>query len=208
MSSIKLSVIGIGSLRCGPSVVASLATFFGERPLEIAFYDPDEERQELMCRFAAVTFAMARATHFAYPCSEPAEALEGAARAVLCADENGFRRILRRHTDGADDRFAETEDWVRPALSALLDGIQPETALLSLLPIEAPVPAVQYFHASWPPEPSEAECKELPHQLLRWIKGEEYAHQFLKENERSPLKAWLDDVDSVRLITRTSKENP
>ena len=42
-----------------------------------------------------------------------------------------------------------------------------------------------------------AELRALPHQLLRWIRGEEYLHEFLAEHEKSPIRDWLERPESA-----------
>jgi hypothetical protein len=40
----------------------------------------------------------------------------------------------------------------------------------------------------------------LPHQILRYINGEEYLHEFLRQWDHAPLRAWLDDPSTAELV--------
>jgi hypothetical protein len=45
----------------------------------------------------------------------------------------------------------------------------------------------------WPPHLSEGEKRAVPHQILRFLNGEEYVYALLREHADSPFKAWLND---------------
>ena len=44
-------------------MIASLANYFGERPLDIVMFDADSERLDLFDRFARLTFSAMNSTH-------------------------------------------------------------------------------------------------------------------------------------------------
>ena len=50
-----------------------------------------------------------------------------------------------------------------------------------------------YTHIAWPPEPSPQERMSIPHQVLRYLNGEEFVYGLLKQHQTSPLKSWLEN---------------
>src|SRR5947209_12666480 len=104
MSVTRLAILGAGSVRCTTPVIASLATYFGERPLEIRMFDADMERLDLFDRLARLCFMMTKNEHTLISTCDAAEAIENAERAVLQVGENCARRYLReRHRMGIAD---------------------------------------------------------------------------------------------------------
>ncbi|HVL40312.1 MAG TPA: hypothetical protein VM328_13060 [Fimbriimonadaceae bacterium] len=182
----KLAIIGAGSLRCSPAVLASLATYFGERPLEIRLYDADEERLDLFDRFARLLFQMTKATHRLLYRTDYGEALDHADQVVLQVDDNCARKLLKAEGVAAAGCPVDT------ALERIRPFLEEGAEVLSLqLPGEHPDwPGATRL--DWLPEIEHASRVALPHQILRWIKGEEYPHSLLREHERSPLRDWLD----------------
>lgn len=188
----KLAIVGAGSVRCSPAVLASLATYFGERPLEIRLYDADEERLDLFDRYARLLFQMTKATHRLLYRPDLREALLEADAVLLQMGENCAKKMLK--SEGRQAGLAPIEE----ALDLVGQLVPEDAEVLSLqLPSDHPDwPAI--VKADWPPEPSETERRAWPHQILRWIKGEEHPYAWLAEHERSPIKSWLDDP-STRL---------
>lgn len=214
MSATKLVILGAGSVRCSPPVIASLATYFGERPLEIVLYDADEERVDLFDRLARLCFRMTEATHEISYCLDPAEALSGADRVVLQVGTNCARKYLKAagllvlaepeieaagsvQKDGFE--IAPSDDrLIQLAIDQYLKLAPEEVQVLSLQRLGIVLPEEERFRSvEWPPELGLADRVSVPHQALRYIKGEDYPHTLLQQNERSPLKAWLDDVESA-----------
>jgi len=192
--------LGAGSVRCGVPVLASLATYFGERPLEVALYDADPERLELFEMFAALAFAQNKNPHEVYASLDAAEVLEGASKVILQIDPNCALKEARAsksvivHNEAK--RVAATLDRLKP-------GIADDAQVISLLPKDIRVALPYYYRLDWPPELDEDETRSLPHQVLRWIRGEEYLFELLDHFDRSPLKAWLDDATTAVVVSES-----
>jgi hypothetical protein len=163
-------------------LVSSLATYFGERPLEIVLFDADFERLDLVDRFARLAFTATNATHSLRATEDPEEALEDADLVVLQVEENCARKMM--HT--SRDKPARLEEAISKLLALVPDGAH----VMSLV---GDLPSDSCFAMDWPAPLTHAEETAVPHQILRYLNGEEYLHQLLKEHQASPLKAWLDD---------------
>src|SRR5579862_3123007 len=101
MGPIHVAILGAGSVRCTPAVVGSLATYFGERDLQIRMYDADMERLDLFDRFARLCFAMTKNGHGLISTVSADEAVVGADRVLLQIGENCARKYLKeRHRMG------------------------------------------------------------------------------------------------------------
>ncbi len=201
---VKIAVLGAGSVRCMPPVISALATYFGERPLEIRLYDSDEERLDLMDRFARHCFHFNDATHEVLYRPDPKEALEGADRIILQVGRNCARKYLRVPYAEASN---QGDKLVIRTLDALLDDLPPEVDVLSLQRMSVKVPLAFYRRLDWPGEPTDEDLRWLPHQILRWIKSEEQIYKFLEEQEEAPLKLWLNDPNSAELVVNRLKES-
>lgn len=195
MSEIRLAVIGMGSVRYAPALVGSLANYFGERPLEIRFYDADEERLDLFDRLARALFLYSKVPHRLISTSDHMEALDGVTAVILALDDNCARKHL-----GALSRDLEPEARIAQALSDLLADIPEDVEILSLMLRNIPMPVNRYWRNEWPEEPSEAQSQAVPHEALRYINGEEPLWQFLQPYERTPIRAWLDDPMSAEFV--------
>jgi hypothetical protein len=171
---VKLCVLGAGSVRCMPGVIGSFATYFGERPLEIRFWDADEERVDLFDRFARLCFFVNKCSHRLLTTDDPDEALEDATRVVIAVGGNCARKMR--------------EVSIVTAVAKLSPKISPSANVLSLVEDEGDWP-----HLSWPAQLSDAERMALPHRLLRYLHEDEYLHDFLKTYASTPFKSWLDD---------------
>lgn len=196
MTAEKITILGAGSVRCMPSLAAACASFFGERPLHIALYDSDEERLDLFDRLCRVLFTFNRAGHSLSATPDPIEALEEANRVILCMGQNcavHYFRVARR-SGGATGFGAGLVDQL---VELLCPSIPDDVEVLSLLGHEFSVPLPHYRKLDWPAEPTPFERAAVPHQILRFLNGEEYPHDMLAGASHSPLKAWLEDPTSV-----------
>ncbi len=162
----RLTVLGAGSVQYGPAICGGLACFFGERPLEIRFWDPDPERLDLFDRFARYLFKLNKTPHLLMSTEDAAEAIFGADRIVIGLDQHGAEMAQPAGT--AEEVIA----FLRPSFP---DGV----AVLDLRR-DASIP-----------EPDEDALRALPHEIIRYLHGDEYAHDFLKEQQDSPVKQWL-----------------
>ncbi|MFQ3586579.1 MAG: hypothetical protein SNJ74_02015 [Fimbriimonadaceae bacterium] len=197
---IQITVLGAGSVRCATPVVATLATYFGEKPIEVALYDPDEERLDLFARLAKVCCTVADNRYPIRITTEAEEALEGAHIAILGLDDNGAR-VYQRAAGRIGKKDPIDSDLFAETVAEILAFLRPDGELLSLLRPSVRIPRPTYYRLDWPPEPSPEERAGLPHQVLRWIRGDEYPHELMRRHERSPLKAWLDDRSGALLVS-------
>lgn len=199
MGVTRLAILGGGSVRCSPAVVASLATYFGERPLEIRMYDADLERLDLFDRLARTCFMITKNGHTLISTTDTQEALADADRIVMQVGENCARKYLKeRYRMGIADLDADA--MIEQAVEEMLAAVPQDVDVLSLQGPGIAIPRVHYCRANWPPEPTASQRQALPHQALRWIRGEDYTHDLLRENEQSPLKRWLNDPTSVEHV--------
>jgi len=199
MSVVHLSVLGAGSVRCSVPVLASLAGYFGERPLEITLYDSDEERLDLFDRFARLCFMITKSTHSLKSTADYKEALEKADLVVVQVGENCARKFLK---ETRRQGFAELgrASLIEQAVDDMLRDVPPPTPILSLIADSIVYPHDVYLAPDWPPTLTEAERSAYPLQVLRWCRGDDYPFEALKANEKSPLISWLEDPASLPLI--------
>ena len=200
MEAHQLAVMGAGNVRCAIPVIVSLATYFGERPLEIRFFDSDEERLDLFDRFARTCFAASRSTHSLISTTDAAEALDGADRVILQVGENCARKYLKermRQGFAPLDRAGLIEQAVELMLGTLPAGAR----VLSLMRGDIILPIGTFELDGWPAPMPEAQRPNVPHVALRFIKGEDYLNELFKEAEKSPLKGWLEDPTHARFVS-------
>ncbi|MBL8069177.1 MAG: hypothetical protein JNM28_12060 [Armatimonadetes bacterium] len=88
------------------------------------------------------------------------------------------------------------EDAIRESMAQILEIIPEEARLLSLtrgvlLPVERP-----YAHFDWPPPVAEMGLQLVPHQILRWVRGDEKIEPLAQAADASPVMAWLKDSEA------------
>ncbi|HLK14568.1 MAG TPA: hypothetical protein VKT78_07160 [Fimbriimonadaceae bacterium] len=199
MDAERIAVLGAGSVRCMPAVAGAFAAYFGERPLEVHLFDGDEERLDLFDRFCRVLFTFNRAGHSLAATLDPLEAMEGATRMVLCFDQHCAVRYFRAVRKGG----VATGQGVRlvdQLIEVLAPSISDRVEVLSLLGSAHRIPLPHYRRLEWPPEPTAAEAASTPHQILRFLNGEEYPHELLNLATDSPVRAWLEDPSSAPAV--------
>lgn len=162
----RLAVLGAASLRYGPTVCGGLACYFGERPLEIRFWDPDPERLDLFDLFARYLFKLNKTPHLLISTENVEESLADVDRVVVALDEYG----ASRYRPGAD---------VSEAVEALREEFPARAQVLDLR-FDPTILA-----------PTEEEVRALPHDIMRYLRGDDWAYEFLREQEGSPVKVWL-----------------
>lgn len=200
---LKLTILGAGSVRCAPPVISSLATYFGERPIEVRLYDADEERLDLMDRLARHCFRLNKANHTVLFRTDPKEALEEADRIVLMVGRNCARKFQRvRYSEGRP----QGDELTTKTLSSLMELAPSEADVLSLQRKSIEVPLSFYRRMDWPGEPTDESMRWLPHQILRWVRAEEPMFDFLKEQQESPFKSWLNDPNAADIVVNRSNE--
>jgi hypothetical protein len=87
-------VLGAGSLRCGPPVVATLAAWKPVRPVEVCLFEPCEERLDLMDRLLHRCLDYFDSPHRTMSTSQLPEACLGATAAVFALHEEAARRMV------------------------------------------------------------------------------------------------------------------
>lgn len=188
MKPLRLVVLGIGSVRCAPPLIAALASYFGERDLEVRLYDEDAERLDLFDRLARRCFLIEESKHTLLAFDDAFEALEDADLVIVTLGENSARRFLKTHQVSTP-----RGDPIPSVAAALIDRVPEEAAILSLVPGLFMGADRSITNLDWPPEPSMEERRAIPHQVLRWIRSEESVHGLIDEHRQSQVKRWLDE---------------
>ena len=191
-----LCVLGIGSVRCGPSIIASLATYFGERPLTIKFFDSDLERLDLFDRFARQCFAFNKAPHSLISTIDPQEAMQNMNSLIVSIGTNCARKQLKNSRRSGIASGSEMH-LVDQLVEELLSGISDNVEVLSLLGERVQIPLPIYRFVDWPESPSMFDRAETPHQILRFLNGEEYPHRLFADYQQSPIKKWMESPESL-----------
>ena len=181
MSATRLAIIGAGSVRCSPPVIGTLATFYGERPLEIWMWDADITRLNLFETFARFCFLATNSDHVVKFTTDIAEALEASDKVILQVDDHCARKFLGSTSQSALDA----------ALSAIYPLIPAEAEVISLM-LNRDLPLYEYRAMDWPGPLSEEEWLTVPFQILRYLNQEDYLYDVLKAGKESPLRPWLE----------------
>lgn len=165
----SVAVLGVGELGFGPPVLAALATYFGERPLEVVLYDENEEILDAMHRLARSFFKVSDARHAILSTTDLDEAIRLADRYIVC----DAAPILP--PDSAPFGFLE-----EPGPEIEMETTRPRGPILALP------------YGAWPPALTPAERAAMPLQILRWIRLEDWPWEPLQTHGRAPVKAFLD----------------
>lgn len=170
----RIAVLGAGSIEHGPSAIAALANYFGERPFEIALWDADAERLDLMCRFARVCCSIMRSQHLVTTADELVDVLDGADLCMVLGEP------------------------ALPDLSAFFGERSPRILFLG------PAPEGAEGLEAWSSQLLAPEPYQAFHQLLRWIRSDEYPMEWLSRHEDTPLKTWLDRFTEERMASESN----
>lgn len=162
----RLTVLGAASLRYAPAVCGGLACYFGEQPLEIRFWDADPERLDLFDRFARYLFDLNKTPHLLISTDDPHEAIFGTDRVVIALDDYGAERY---RPDATSVTVVEALRYEFPDGAKVLDIRESEAI----------------------PEPTVDVIRALPHDIMRYLRGDDWAYEFLREQAESPVKIWL-----------------
>lgn len=181
MSAIALTVIGSGNLSLLPHVMGGLASWYGERPLDIRLFDPSFDNLELSFRIGQSLCLIAGSTHELNRYDRASIALDGAARVIYMA---------------ADLPSTEAN---QPSLLVGLAELFAEVPVLNLTATEVPPSLVCQTLLTWPMVNDGASGLSFAFQLLRWANSEEYPTEFLQPEMARPLHRWLDDPNVTEL---------
>jgi hypothetical protein len=194
----RLAVLGIGNPCCGIAVIASLATYFGERPLEVCLYDPDAEFLDIYDRLARLAFKTGKATHHLVASEDEAETLEGSNRVISMLSPRSARIYRKRH----GKRFEAELDPVQFAVEDLLTGVEPGAKVLSLQDEGLQYPLGVYRLDCWPDPMEESLIGTVAHQVHRYLLDDEPVYGMLKDQDKSPLKRWLDNPLAAEFVSK------
>ena len=182
---VRVAVLGAASLRCGPAIGASLAQYFGERPLEFCYWDADAEILEVMVYVARHCLYAMRSPHSVISEEAPADALAKADGVIFAMDRRSAAKFLRE---------PESDNGVERALQRLSVLLSPEPKYLSLIPEPVPSGLTRLTTVDWPPPLPEDAPLKLPLRLLRILNSEDPIHELLRGHERTPLSEWLESL--------------
>ncbi len=217
----KLALIGAGSMRAAPPAIASISLApLGES--ELALWDPNEERLDLIDRFARTAFDATGAPITVRTTESADEAAEDADCALCCLGYDGALRWLgefEEFDEGEDEvgtnlirgdfvkvtprdqlsphlrsitrpiRYAMPRDEaLRAALELFRDATKEVRDRLSL--VRGPTVA-EVESLAWPGEPGLEARSAAPHRILRFVTGDDYRVQWLRQFDHSPLEEWL-----------------
>lgn len=191
----RIVVLGAGSIADGPSLIAALANYFGERHFEICLWDPDEELLDLSSRFARVCCTVMRSQHLVTATQDLEEALEGAIAAIDIIDERCADKFV---PEGTQEPLAV----MLSILSSRSDSS--ELKIVSLVPRSDGNAQLE----GWQSHSLGFEPYQAFMQLLRWIKSDEYPFEWLEKHEQTPLKGWLDQLTDSLIDEASANDAP
>lgn len=190
-----VALIGAGHLAVSVPVLASLSSYFGERPMTLTLFDPDSEKVDLAFRLAQTVFTCAKAEH-ALAVTDSLDELAGDfTRVVYCANARSARIVNRwagveaTCTDGASIEQAVAYLHAHLMSTASKEGTP---LVLSLLPSEVLLPGLKHSRIDWPKAWIDDRDGRLAHQVLRWVRGDEPVFDLIQAYKRSPFLRWLD----------------
>jgi len=214
---VRVALIGAGNMRVAPSVVAALATTCGERPLQVHLFEANAERLDLMDRFARVCFHRTDYGHQVLATDRAEEAVMDAPLVLLALDEEGVvewqspsEPIPDRGEDYRPSDWS-TEAWVIPGqgdrtveAEDLVDRLhqlrRAESTWVwleqSMIPTEAFL--LEDIALPWPTKICAESPEVIPHQILRWLGGDESLESWLESCVDHPLKPALNQLEARR----------
>ncbi len=197
----RIAVLGIGHPECGLPVIGALATYFGERPLELRLYDPDPELLDLYDRLARLAFKVTRSTHQLLANEDPTEALEDASRVVLQISSRSARAFVKQN----GPKHRTIDDPVQFTIGELLAAVPLEARVLSLQcePLEYPIGVFQVD--GWPPRIEKALIPGVLHQIHRYLLDDEPLFDVFRDGEAAPLKGWLENPLAARFVSKVAR---
>ncbi|HWP30261.1 MAG TPA: hypothetical protein VNK96_00835 [Fimbriimonadales bacterium] len=212
-TSAKIVFVGSGSLRCCAPVFAGIFNCWWQPDSMLYLVDTNEERLDLSERLARC-FAAESRSNLRVTTDSMEASLKDATHVVLAfglghygeEDEeidllqawcvlNGIQLPEREHAETSKE---ERLDFMRAILlnpifeevNQLLPNLARNALVVNLVrPVEltAPLLAVEAIHLDWPEALSQEERLPLAHQILRWIRSEEYLGGELLKNTQNPI---------------------
>jgi hypothetical protein len=80
----RLAILGFGNMELGGAICASLANFYGERPLEIRVWDPIKERADIMARVLRYFFKSVGLEHQVYSMASMSDVMFEPNAVIIC----------------------------------------------------------------------------------------------------------------------------
>lgn len=194
----RIAVLGAGSLRCAPEVLASLVQV--DLPQESAVWLQDEhaEALDLAERLAHRLVTEANLLLRVVATPDPIEALEGAETVILCIG-GGLRE--RRGWFAAEAQHDVVEllrlERIRRALAMLQPMLENLAEGATVINLSRPTATSGRFlpraaiHLDWPEPLAGEERVPRAHQMLRWARGEDPMFELLERAQSGPLVAAL-----------------
>jgi len=153
---------------------------------------------DLFDRFARTAFLVNDTGHTVTAGTDAHEMLEGAHRIVLQVGEN----CARKETKTSRALMPANESQIiAESLERILEGREVYADVLSLEPPDVRIPLASYYRLDWPLEQDWETRMAVPHQVLRWVRGEEQLYRVFEEYQNSPFKRWLDDVSVATAVS-------
>lgn len=197
MNDGHVALIGAGHLAVSVPILASLSSYFGERPMTVTLFDPDSERVDLAFRLAQTVFSCAKADHPLAVTDSVDELAGDFTRVVYCPNVRSARMVV--HAAGLASADAD-QDSIEQAVAYLHAHLMSTASeevtppVLSLLPSEVLLPGLKHSRIDWPEAWIEDHDGRLAHQVLRWVRGDEPVFELILAHKRSPFLRWLDEV--------------
>ncbi|MBX3114714.1 MAG: hypothetical protein KF836_09140 [Fimbriimonadaceae bacterium] len=105
-----VTVIGIGNLRCGSLVLATLCRWYPDVPISVRLFDSNEERLDLMDMLGRQLFDLWNSEVRLSSGSDLAESMDGATDLIVCLNEDCSRRMVGGNRAESLDFFEETQE--------------------------------------------------------------------------------------------------
>ena len=186
----KIAIIGCGSLRLGAPVIASVFAAKPPTGTVIHLTDPEPERLDLFERLARMLTSELKSETLILADDNSSEAIRGATHVALCF---GLGRKKARLSEWESSGASLTPELRELARAILLNDIfehindrlaqsaEPMTLVNFVRPIQLTSQllskAARHVRG---PELADEERVPKAHEILRWIKGDEYVHDLLK----------------------------
>ncbi|MBS1709059.1 MAG: hypothetical protein JSS65_10095 [Armatimonadetes bacterium] len=141
MPSREVAVIGVGNLRCGPPVLATLASWYPDVPAQVRLFDASEERLDLFDRLARLLFDHTGNETGLKATNDLDEAVADATDLVLCLHEDCARRMVGpRQARWLDNLAGEDESHLLsrgdPNRPTPVDQLSSATRAMIEVPVE------------------------------------------------------------------------
>lgn len=222
------AVVGIGNLRCGPPILATLARFYPDYPLGVRLYDANEERLDLMDQLGRILLDQWNSEVHVRTSSDLAETLNGITDLIICLSEDCARRMAgnsqaksldffedqereaffggdpnrptpthqlseqtRRQLVAPTEEGGDRHKYLQEAWMRIHSMLDPSVRILNLTR-EFELPAgVAHDALEWPPALSESQRSVRPHEILRYLRGDERIEDLIQDVAENPLMMWL-----------------